>query len=49
MKDTVSCTEDQIYEKYGLSMFDKREIKFEDYNNQIKQYSYHKVLNQINK
>lgn len=31
MKDTVSCTADEIYEKYGLSMFDKREIKFEDY------------------
>ena len=33
MKDTVSCTADEIYEKYGLSMFDSREIKFENYNN----------------
>ena len=32
MKDTVSCTADQIYEKYGLSMFDKREIKFKNNN-----------------
>lgn len=32
MKDTVSCTADEIYEKYGLSMFDRREIKFENYN-----------------
>ena len=31
MKDTVSCTADEIYEMNGLSMFDKREIKFEDY------------------
>lgn len=33
MKDTVSCTADEIYERYGLSMFDKREIKFDDYDN----------------
>ena len=31
MKDTVSCTADEIYEKYGLSMFDCREIKFENF------------------
>lgn len=31
MKDTVSCTADEIYEKYGISMFNAREIKFEDY------------------
>lgn len=31
MKDCVSCTADEIYEKYGKSMFDKRELKFEDY------------------
>ena len=31
MSDTVSCTADEIYEKYGLSMFDRREIKFEDF------------------
>ena len=31
MKDTVSCTADQVYEKYGLSMFNNREIKFENY------------------
>ena len=30
MKDTVSCTADQIYENYGLSMFNTREIKFKD-------------------
>ena len=28
MKDTVSCTADQVYEKYGKSMFDNRELKF---------------------
>ena len=28
IEDTVSCTADKIYEKYGISMFDKREIKF---------------------
>ena len=32
MKDTVSCTADEIYEKYGLSMFDHREIKFDNYD-----------------
>ena len=31
MKDTVSCTADEIYIKYGLSMFDNCEIKFENY------------------
>ena len=31
LSDTVSCTADQIYEKYGLSMFDNRELKFENY------------------
>ena len=31
MKDTVSCTADEIYEMYGLSMFDCREIKFENF------------------
>lgn len=31
INDTVSCTADQVYEKYGLSMFDSREIKFENY------------------
>ena len=31
MKDTVSCTADEIYEKYGLSMFDSREIKFDNF------------------
>ena len=30
-EDTVSCTADQVYEKYGLSMFNNREIKFENY------------------
>ncbi len=33
VKDTVSCTADEIYERYGMSMLDKREIKFSDYNN----------------
>ena len=28
MKDTVSCTADEIYVMYGKSMFDRREIKF---------------------
>ena len=28
MKDTVSCTADDIYRKYGKSMFDSRELKF---------------------
>lgn len=31
IKDTVSCTADEIYKRYGLSMFDNREIKFENY------------------
>ena len=28
IQDTVSCTADQVYEKYGKSMFDNRELKF---------------------
>ena len=28
MKDTVSCTADDIYRKYGKSMFDNRKLKF---------------------
>lgn len=32
MKDTVSCTADEVYEKYGLSMFDRRELKFDNDN-----------------
>ncbi len=28
MKDTVSCTADDVYRKYGKSMFDNRELKF---------------------
>lgn len=32
IEDTISWTADEIYEKYGLSMFDSREIKFENYN-----------------
>lgn len=28
MKDTISCTADDIYRKYGKSMFDNRELKF---------------------
>lgn len=28
MEDTISCTADQVYEKYGKSMFDNRELKF---------------------
>lgn len=31
IEDTVSCTADQVYEKYGKSMFNKRELMFEDY------------------
>lgn len=31
-EETISCTADQVYEKYGKSMFDKRTLKFEDYN-----------------
>lgn len=29
MSECISCTADEIYEKYGKSMFDKRELKFE--------------------
>lgn len=28
MKDTISCTADEVYRKYGKSMFDNRELKF---------------------
>ena len=28
--DTVSCTADEVYRTYGKSMFDKRELKFEE-------------------
>lgn len=28
IKDTVSCTADEVYRMYGKSMFDKRELKF---------------------
>ena len=28
-KDTISCTADEVYERYGLSMFDSRELKFD--------------------
>lgn len=28
LEESVSCTTDEIYEKYGKTMFDKREIKF---------------------
>lgn len=31
-EEAVSCTADQVYEKYGKSMFDQRTLKFEDYN-----------------
>lgn len=31
MSECVSCTADEIYIKYGKSMFDKRELKFEDF------------------
>jgi len=31
IEDKVSCTADEVYERYGLSMFDNRELKFEDY------------------
>ena len=32
MEDMVSCTADDIYKKYGKSMFDNRELKFENYD-----------------
>jgi len=32
IEDTVSCTADEIYQKYGISMFNKRELRFEDYS-----------------
>lgn len=28
--DAVSCTADEVYQKYGKSMFDSRELKFEN-------------------
>ena len=31
MTDTVSCTADEVYERYGISMFDKRELMFKNY------------------
>lgn len=31
IENTVSCTADEVYERYGLSMFDNRELKFENY------------------
>lgn len=30
--DVVSCTADEIYQKYGKSMFDSRELKFDNEN-----------------
>lgn len=30
LEDTVSCTADEVYEKYGKSMFDNRELCFKD-------------------
>lgn len=30
LSDTVSCTADEIYQKYGKSMFDSRELKFDN-------------------
>ena len=29
MEDTISCTADKVYERYGKSQFEKREMKFE--------------------
>lgn len=31
MSDTVSCTVDEIYLKYGISILDRRTLKFEDF------------------
>lgn len=31
LSQTVSCTADQVYEKYGKTMFAKRELQFKDY------------------
>lgn len=31
MSDTVSCTVDEIYLKYGISILDRRELRFEDF------------------
>lgn len=30
IEDTISCTADEVYKKYGKSMFDKRELLFEE-------------------
>lgn len=30
LKDAVSCTADEVYRMYGKSMFDERELKFEE-------------------
>lgn len=30
IKDTVSCTADEVYEMYGKTMFEKRELKFDE-------------------
>ncbi len=32
MSDTVSCTVDEIYLKYGISILDRRTLMFEDFN-----------------
>ena len=31
ISDTVSCTADEVYERYGISMFDKRELMFKNF------------------
>ena len=31
MSDTVSCTVDEIYLKYGISILDRSTLKFEDF------------------
>lgn len=36
LKDTVSCTADEVYEKYGKSMFNKRELCFKDHEEDVK-------------
>lgn len=32
MSACISCTADEIYERYNKSMFEKRELRFEDFN-----------------
>jgi len=32
IKDTISCTADEVYEKYGITMFDKRELMFKNFD-----------------